>query len=403
LGISIRDLTDKVDSREFAQLAKTIITDFIEHDSKKEVNISGTVKEKTLKDYKDYVQGNLKNDQLFSTFSELLPIINSQMKADTFPRFIRTQAFQTMAPSLCNNKKVMVPRIVQTFSFSNSDFQIPCLTEKDFAFCKYLNEDFYDWELSFSAEGVNGYYTNMHHFSEIGYMKDCSVAKLVVILPYSFDVCVLVNSNFDHLGMVSKKIEGCNVEKFYSVDEIEKTCKDVKHLQTCCAHTTTYTNLFYPMHMRRIPQLSTAVQYDDNVSIISKPFVGKEEEKDASFTKRSYEYEINGKKQKKQMYTMPCYSTITLTKIDDTRTLHTSIAILNTGGWLNGKVVRDLSNKYAFEKLSKDLFKKYEILTKTKFPIDSKLDKFKDVMQQNAQGKMMHSAIFEQVVRQKVV
>jgi hypothetical protein len=148
------------------------------------------------------------------------------------------------------------------------------------------------------------------------------------------------------------------------------------------------------MHMRRSSQLSTILKIDGNITILGKPYLNVYNNDPNFLEKGQFTYDRDGKKITGDMFHMPIICHITLSKVDENKTLQTDLIIVNPCGWLNSKKLRDATVKTTLQTLAKDLYNKYEALTKTKFPKDSKLEDFKEYMLGNPIGQTMYNALY---------
>jgi hypothetical protein len=376
---------------------KSIIRDHIMTGSKKEINISSNLKDEIQTRFEGLQNDTSPDVDAFHEFLGLVTqIVNREIRADNFPRFIRSKQFQQAATSFYNNSKIMIPRVTVDFPFTERDFSVTHFTKRDLAFAQWLTEDNNDWKLVYNRSGSNGYIRFLGLFPRVSFLQECTIMKHETIIPYTLDVCVLANSNYNYAELANKQVKRMYADKYFKAQDMKDSLKnDVEVLQVDTALTLIYAEIGLVFDVRRTVALTTIVKRDDKIYIIYKPC---QVEGDPKFLERApFSYEKENKKIECKAYQTPCWQVIMLSKIDENKTLHSEVTIARGGGWLDGAVtnlVKNLIIKGILEKVVEDLDIRYKMLTTTTIDPKSKMDLVKIEAKTSAQAKLMSRALF---------
>jgi len=171
---------------------------YINDGAKKEINISSETKRNCLE--------KLKVDQTLEVFSEIQAILISEMKYDSFKRFVRSKACHEIIEKYSSNKEVCQPVLSTKFNYKNEDFVEQRVYEEDLKFMDILYKDSPQWELLTSFKDGkalgNSFWSIANYIPDVTIAPCVSVAKYDLILPYAFEH---VLCSFYPLGKKKKK------------------------------------------------------------------------------------------------------------------------------------------------------------------------------------------------------
>ncbi|KAG2386436.1 hypothetical protein C9374_002180 [Naegleria lovaniensis] len=179
-------------------LAIQLMKDFVEEDSKKEINISS-------KDKKTFTNLFVESHQ-YQNFDEwLLPqpphllfrtMKNSvmyELENDNFPRFVRSDLWlkKLQHKGLAYLNKVGRVKEAAYFPYTYDDFREPMVFDRDIEFMEYLARDDYQWKLLGSKkEGAINVYkiTEKVLMPNVSFYNKMQINKWSGVLNYPFDV-----------------------------------------------------------------------------------------------------------------------------------------------------------------------------------------------------------------------
>jgi hypothetical protein len=84
-------------------------------------------------------------------------------------------------------------------------------------------------------------------FPHIDYMRGSSMFKMDIIVPYSFDSCVLTHSAISHHTLVNKKVQKCSLNKYITPKDRKELNDSESMLDMDVILVESYTSLFYPL------------------------------------------------------------------------------------------------------------------------------------------------------------
>jgi hypothetical protein len=382
---AIKDNSDAIEN---------IINQYIRHKSKQELNLSSSTRLTLEEQYDLFQKSEISLADMIAQLEIVCKIVFLELKADPFPRFIRSPQFVKVAPQFAKNSAVMVLKATKNFKFTRKDFQIPAFTRKDLALGKYLLSEIYDWKSSFSKPGINCYYSTLQVFPEIEYMKGSTLMKVECILPFSYDNALMVHSSAEAAALTNKSVEKVDVKYIVSKDlGVEDVMDSFDAILV-----KTYTNMFYPLNMRRFDTVGGISMDEDGIYIQFKPYEFEPDKNE--FTKKG-SHDWNGKK--RTMYITPAWGIAMLTKIDEYKTLHTEVICTQIGGWLGGELTRSLTYKFAMEKFSSDIYVRYGCFNEKFLSKDKKLTDYREMLEKNQdQGKLLAKIFFSNENEEKI-
>jgi hypothetical protein len=90
-----------------------------------------------------------KDDEEFVSielFEEVRGILENEFKI-LFQYFLSSKYSSTILDLYEKDNTILIPRVIKEFDYTEKDFQDPFVSDKDFDFCKAVNEDSQSWEL----------------------------------------------------------------------------------------------------------------------------------------------------------------------------------------------------------------------------------------------------------------
>jgi hypothetical protein len=133
--------------------------------------------------------------------------------------------------------------------------------------------------------------------------------KMDIIVPYSFDSCVLTHSAISHHTLVNKKVQKCSLNKYITPKDRKELNDSESMLDMDVILVESYTSLFYPLAMRKVDQICGITTGEEGYLILRKPY---DFDSTAKMGERG-SFELNGRQ--KKMYLMPCFALTCLRKI----------------------------------------------------------------------------------------
>jgi len=146
----IISLENTTNPKEQMKKVKDIIKQYIETGSKKEINISGDIRNAILETFKTHENSETWTLEMTpkKLFSNAFFVIVNLLKHDPFKRFVRTAECEAVMKQFKHDSTVVSPAITNDFSYDDEFFTHPFFRDRDIDFFLSLFEDSYDWEVS---------------------------------------------------------------------------------------------------------------------------------------------------------------------------------------------------------------------------------------------------------------
>jgi hypothetical protein len=355
---------------------------YIKSKSKKEINLSGETKE----EFFEWLSNNKDQEKLIEAFDKLVGYIKSELEADSFKRFIRTDIVKKKLFEKRENPKVMVPRSQTMFNYQALDFQKWFITPKDINFLDYLNNtDSYDWELSKSKEktGGNSFY-NLKckdispNFPE---GKNYGILKIQQIYNYSLEKVanvVFPLENFISGILFNIKIESLDEnetkKRFENLPEI---LKEGKVDYTIFMDTHLFNGVHKSIQSFNMKSVSAStikiMNQGEDVKMLTyySKYVTEKEDDDITQKTKTFKYAEENKKEKKLKYKTPTgFQCVQLEEVAPNKTMFTLtiFAKASESESLNrivfsgssSSMTKDIRKKILKQLIEKKEFKKFE-------------------------------------------
>jgi hypothetical protein len=392
----VRNFEETKDLTQQIEQAKLIISTYLMKDSKKELNISGELREKTLAAYEP--QSNTTDKWVLEIkpeklFDECFHVMASVLRHDPFKRFIRTDECEKIMQIYQKHNSVITPVITNMFSYQMPDFQNPYIDDKDFDFFKALMEDNYNWKLYGSKvlEQMNTFITNTKYIDDEKISKTITVAKCETILNCSLDAALL---GYFSNEMVKKDP---NCARFQTMDFIEheelvKIYKEQKRTDQISKYKRDLLisildfALPFPLGPRHANR-SDSCHYDPKTKTFIR--VGKNflREGDGNFCEQILVdmcKKRNSEPKPMKGYRFFLFSGTIYQQIDENKVLYKDIGFLDFGGWGSSKLM-----SHAILKDRKNKFKDSIISSIKEFPENAKISDYKDQYTKKVDGKVV--------------
>jgi hypothetical protein len=126
--------------KETISKCKSIIEDFFQESSKKEVNVSGFSKIDLFTKMKEQLQLEtwILKETAYEIFLPMKNILLNELQIDTFPRYIRTKSCSKVMAAFVDNPKVMIPLSSAKYRLSDKDFEKPFISKNEMDFMKEI-------------------------------------------------------------------------------------------------------------------------------------------------------------------------------------------------------------------------------------------------------------------------
>jgi hypothetical protein len=373
--LELKKLSKLTNKKEILNSVKLIVSDFLESNSKNEVNLSG----KLLKDLKGkleiiYKQEEWNGDETpEEIFNPIKKSIYTSMAVDPFPRFIREPSVQEIYLNYIGNDDVMIPLLSGQYVLTDKDFYEPIITEKDIQFLKSMVEDSFDWNLisseSNKQESMNIYISKVNYLPKSIHFEKNMIMKWDYILPYNFFDLYFqtLRDDIDQHITDSKVLDYKNCEEYSKLlqTEVNRTLTKVE----------ASIQLPFPFtHLRKYFYTATS-EYDKENEILyffQKPYI-EEKYRKLNFNKDTFPC-VGQKSKKKKSQEYQCYmycsfEIFVFQKISNSKTRYQQIHITVLNEWnlsfmintvlkARGKEIRKFCH------LSQKLEKNLEVLQK---------------------------------------
>lgn len=179
-------------------LAISIMKTFIDQGSPKEVNLSSLDKKTYSNLFKDSKQYETLDVWVLplpphELFKSAKVSIVAGLEQDSFPRFIRSQAWFQIVKTNGMSYLNKIGKLIETvhFPYTDADFKEHMVFDRDIFFLESLIKDDYKWELVGSSveDAMNVYkIEGRQFFPNVSFYKKMQVSKWTGTLNYSFDV-----------------------------------------------------------------------------------------------------------------------------------------------------------------------------------------------------------------------
>eukprot|EP01080_Neovahlkampfia_damariscottae_P011257 gene11257-4076_t len=362
--LEVKKLETLKDEKLQAPKASEIIVTFVEVDSQKELNLSGELRNKTLKLFEK--QQNVYDKWVLDitpiqVFAECFKLVAGVLRHDSFKRFVRTPQCEKVMMQFKNDSSVISPALTNIYSYQNEYFTHPHIDDSDFDFFKSLLEDNYNWKLIGSKveEQVNAFTSETNYLPEVRISNTIvNAVKFETILPCTFDQSLL--SYFSN-EMLMKSDPNCrrirNVDyfeydklmKIYKEQQKENQIEKYKRDLNVCALEFALPFPFNPRFANR----ADSCHYDPETKTFMR--LGKNFYQDGEFGK-PVKVEMackRGSEQSTMMkaYTFFLFSCAFFQKIDEKKVLYKDIVLMDLGGWgsskmMISKIIKDRKDKF---------------------------------------------------------
>ncbi|KAG2370583.1 hypothetical protein C9374_000373 [Naegleria lovaniensis] len=223
--------------RKIIMSAIKIMKEFIEEDSKKEINISSRDKTTYVNLFWQYKQYQNFDEWVLPQLPHLLfrTVKNSvlfELENDSFPRFVRSELWLKCVQQQGVTYLNKIGRLKEAtyFPYTDDDFKLPMVFDRDIEFMEYLARDDYNWKLIGSTKepSINVYkISGKMLFPNVGIYQKMQTNKWWGILPHPFDVSSnqmsllrlltldLCDSQIDCLIFTNKAVRQCCMPGFH--------------------------------------------------------------------------------------------------------------------------------------------------------------------------------------------
>jgi hypothetical protein len=300
-----------------------LISNYIEVNSPREININGKMRREFLfKIEKSDQKSHLDEWKLHETPEEMLlemrTKISTELYMDSFPRFVRSNIGYNAIKKYKSNPDVVIPRVSLQFPYIDSDFISTTIEESDLSFMEYVNQDNIEWELIDSSNNKNRniYFSNFPLFPKLSF--ETSSSKFEFLFPYSFEKTI-----FSILPTFQMRKYNPNIH------EIRELKKDNQSILT-------FDMLFqFPISEPRKYCASVSLDYNVEKQIftmILKPNLLSKETKWKTIQKMDWKNK-HGIQKERKCYLMFDFMLFQFKMINDHLTLFSLVQVENIFGW----------------------------------------------------------------------
>eukprot|EP01080_Neovahlkampfia_damariscottae_P011272 gene11272-4085_t len=391
---AVKNLETVKEEKQKVKKCSEIMETFIFLGGKQELNISGELRGKALKNYEaqkdegDKWVLEITPEQLFS---ECFKVVSGVLKHDSFKRFVRTAECEKIMTQFKHDSSVVSPAITYDYSYQNEYFTHPFIDDKDFDFFKHLHEDNYNWKLVGSKvkEQVNAFISNTNYLPEAKISNHVHVIKIETIVDCTFDQTLL--SYFSN-EMMMKQDPNCgriqnldyyeydDLVKLYNKNKKGEEIRKYKRDLNVCALDFSMPFPFDPRFSKR----ADSCTYDADTQTFM--LVGKNFSEDGEFCKPVYVDMVKkqgGKPKSMKAYKFFMFSSTIYQKIDERKILYKDISFVDFGGWGSSKIMVS-----AVVKDRKDKLKSTMAMWAHKVPENDKIQDYVQQLTRKEDGKV---------------
>eukprot|EP01080_Neovahlkampfia_damariscottae_P004520 gene4520-7898_t len=392
---AIKTLETVTDEKDKIKKTRHIMSNFIEPNSKEEINISGELRNHVLAAFKKQEE-NAKEWVLevspTELFSECFKLIVSLLTHDPFKRFVRTTECENVMKQYQRDSTVISPVITQTFGFDDSYFTNPHFRDLDIDFFLSLFKDSYHWELIGSkiTENTNAYISKTNFFPDVSIVKKLKLSKFESFLPCTFDQALLSYFDNDQLYKADPNCGKYETVQYFSYEELlehhknTKTSGDIQKYKRDTAISRIELKLPFPLDPR-VANYAMTCYYDPVEEVfmrIGKTFL-KEGKWDGSTKVEEVTLKRGAKPTKKKVHTLFLFSAGLYKKLDNKRVFYQEINFNNFSGWASSNAMSRVIIKER-----KDKFRNQMLDLAKDIPENAKIMSLKDELFRLIDGKM---------------
>jgi len=169
--------------KEAEKKVEYIVETFLKDGANKEINTSHETKNTTLQ--------RLESGKNVDAFKDIRTKIVTEMKYDSFKRFVRSKECAKIIEKFAQNTEVILPVLAERFNYSDMDFDVQKLFDEDLKFMEILYQDSPYWEyLNSFKEGDcygNTFWSHENYIPNVSKAAGVSIAKYDIVLPYDFE------------------------------------------------------------------------------------------------------------------------------------------------------------------------------------------------------------------------
>jgi hypothetical protein len=384
------DVLDMKNSNLDKTQLKKKITDifdlYISKESKFEINLSN----------KEYTKiANKIKEEDFSTniYDTTMTIVKNEIQIDAFPRFIRTPECVKLVEKYQKDETVVTSYIKKNFLYTNKDFEIHLVTEKDIGLMKALLGDSFDFKhIINNPKNKYNMYLSMDCQSfmpKFDFVKSAGVIKSTYIVPFSLEKTlyyyydILKNQPLivaqEDLGFLNHD----DMKTFY--EKIPENLKINKNEKL--TFRTNSTNKFFLKISKLIPLIksiiSLSMDYNeskDEVFVVTKMVTDESQIKDFLKTKKEKVVFLDGKESTQKVKGTIAISCNFYKKIDENKT---SVANIILMAGLGSKLLNPIFFKLITKSLAKNHLKIIQDMNKFNFKDDLNFSKFDEYDKKN--------------------
>jgi hypothetical protein len=343
-GFEFLDLVDEVreDARKcieqsggvvssfLKQKVNTIIENYVELKSRRELNISAKDRQQLLDAAKKLESNGL--EQLMLQFKNVRHIVEGEMESDVMPRFIRSSIWLNTVNTKGKNwlDKVGMLKKAMEMEYTDEDFMGHYVEDRDIDFMRFLSQDSYEWKLlgwdksqqimAFRSDTIAKYFPKTQWVQ-----NGASVSKYVGILPFPFDVVEHYMLHAKYVNEFDANVTNQRTVQYYTYEQLKEKYpdKEMKSGRTVCVML--YDVKFpFPLS-KRIYCVNSSAMYDPVTQesiAISKP----------CYHESLKEYNL------KKTLPLTDFQIYSIKKLDDQRTMYYQLHIANVGSNTGNKL-----------------------------------------------------------------
>ena len=290
--------------KEKIKKCNEIIEDYVKTTGKKEINISGETKLKLFQDFGAQLeQEEIWNLQQTPTeiFAPIKKILLTELRADNWPRFVRTKDFHEIIMHYVDNPKVMVLNSLSKYPFKDEHFEKPYVTKQEMLFMNDVVQDSFNWDSIYSKNHFNVYSSSIKFIPDSNFFKSSNAVRFEYVIPYSFEQSIVFFLSIKHLLEIEPEIIDISIrEKIYSkelkTDEIENPFYFLIGDTSQMSH--------FPLNTPRKSTDVFNIDFDveeEKLTFCKRPYIGDFKGKNVDFDKKLKFDFVDKKKQTKEV------------------------------------------------------------------------------------------------------
>eukprot|EP01080_Neovahlkampfia_damariscottae_P012884 gene12884-7305_t len=334
----VKELHELKEENRIITKIESITENFLQKNSKNELNISYELQKKTLTLLKDLKEKKVEVQQAMDNLENIAETIRVQLRHDPWKRFYRSKSCEDIIQKYYNDSTVCSPATTVQYYYKDDHFEHPFIDDSDFEFGNNLFEDSYDWELVGSSEGLNSFFSSINYLPNLSNSKNVSAFKFQFNLPFSMHSCLLGAFTPASGKKIDPNLVKLVSDDYYSFERLKSHYKEkdeeqkIEKFERASCMVTEHVKVPFPMNSR-YSKSTYSMTYDSK----SKTFYAVSKSSSDSYSQFSKPhiaevYDKSGNKSPRKSYLMFNFGFYQFQKVDEKNVLVTQVHLVDIGG-----------------------------------------------------------------------